>query len=49
MAHEVETAMLAGLELSFLDYSSRESQNKAELVKEMKSELTSAKKKIVQG
>ncbi|HYV27377.1 MAG TPA: hypothetical protein VFA77_07580, partial [Candidatus Eisenbacteria bacterium] len=49
MNHELETAMLEASSFSFLDYSSRESQNKAELAKEMKSELVSAKKKLSKG
>src|SRR5204863_1970125 len=49
MVHEVETAMLEASNFSFLDYNSRESQSKAELDKEMKSEITSAKKKLSKG
>ncbi len=49
MAHEVETAMLEASSFSFLDYSSRESENKAELAKELKSEIISAKKNLSKG
>jgi hypothetical protein len=49
MTHEVETAMLEASNFSFLDYSSRESKNKAELVKTLKSEITSAQRKLSSG
>jgi hypothetical protein len=49
MAHEVETALLEATSFSFLDYNSRESQNKADLAKEFKSELSSAKRKLSSG
>ena len=49
MAHEVETAMIEASSFSFLDYSSRESENRAELAKELKSEISSAKKKLSKG
>jgi type II secretory pathway pseudopilin PulG len=49
MAHEVETALIEPSSFSFLDYSSRESKNKAELAKEVKSQLSSAQKKLSTG
>jgi len=49
MAHEVETAMIEASSFSFLDYSSRESESRAELAKELKSEITSAKTKLSKG
>ncbi len=49
MAHEVEAALADPSSFSYLDYSSRESKNKAELAKELKSELISAKKKLSSG
>jgi hypothetical protein len=49
MTHEVETAMLEATGFSFLDYSSRESKNKAELWREVKSDISSAQKKLSSG
>ncbi len=49
MSHENEAAMVEAASFSLLDYSSRESQSKAELAKEWKSELTSAKQKLGAG
>ena len=49
MFHDVETTMVEAASFSFLDYSSRESKSKAELAKEFKSELKSAKTKLSSG
>jgi hypothetical protein len=49
MAHEVETALLEASSFSFLDYTSRESKNRAELAKEFKSEISQAQKKLSSG
>jgi hypothetical protein len=49
MAHEVETATVEASGFSFLDYSSRESTSKAQLAKELKSELSSAQQKLSSG
>jgi hypothetical protein len=49
MAHEVEKAILEPSSYSFLDYSSRESKNRAELAQELKSDITRAKKKLSSG
>jgi len=49
MVHEVETTLVEAADFSFLDYSSRESKSKAELAKELKSELRSAQKKLSSG
>jgi hypothetical protein len=49
MTHEVETAMLEATGFSFLDYSSRESKNKAELWREVKSDISNAQKKLSSG
>lgn len=49
MAHETETAVVEASGFSFLDYSSRESTSKAQLAKELKSELSSAQKKLSSG
>ena len=49
MAHETETAVLEASSFSFLDYSSRESQSKAELAKELKTDLGNAKTKLSKG
>jgi hypothetical protein len=49
MTHEVETAMLEATSFSFLDYSSRESKNKAELAQEVKSDISNAQKKLSSG
>ncbi len=49
MTHEVETAMLEPSNFSLLEYSSRESKSKAELAKEVKSEIMSAQTKLSKG
>jgi type II secretory pathway pseudopilin PulG len=49
MSHENETAMVEASSFSFLDWSSRESKNKAELAKEWKSELSNAQKNLGVG
>ena len=41
--------MIEASSFSFLDYSSRESENRAELAKELKSEISSAKSKLSKG
>jgi prepilin-type processing-associated H-X9-DG protein len=49
MTHEVETAILEPSDFSLLEYSSRESKSKAELAKEVKSEIMSAQTKLSKG
>ena len=49
MAHDTGTTIVEASNFSFLDYSSRESQNKAELAQEFKSELKSAQNKLSKG
>jgi hypothetical protein len=49
MAHDAGTTIVEASNFSFLDYSSRESQNKAELAQEFKSELKSAQSKLSKG
>jgi type II secretory pathway pseudopilin PulG len=49
MTREVETAMLEASSFSILDYSSQESKNKADLAKEMKTEISKAQRKLSSG
>jgi Tfp pilus assembly protein FimT len=49
MTHEVETAMLEATSFSFLDYSSSESKNKAQIARDVKSDISNAQKKLSSG
>jgi type II secretory pathway pseudopilin PulG len=49
MAHEVETAMVEASNFSALDYLALEWKSKKESAQELKSEITSAKKKLSTG
>jgi hypothetical protein len=49
MTHEVETAIREATSFSFLDYSSWESKSKAQIAREVKSDISNAQKKLSSG
>jgi Tfp pilus assembly protein FimT len=49
MTHEVETAILEATSFSFLDYSSWETRNKAQIARDVKSDISNAQKKLSSG
>jgi competence protein ComGC len=49
MTHEVETAMLEATSFSFLDYSSWETKSKAQIARDVKSDISNAQKKLSSG
>jgi hypothetical protein len=49
MTHEVETAMLEATSFSFLDYNSWETKSKAQIARDVKSDISNAQKKLSAG